>query len=138
MENCPVLSFLALFLELGVFLQERSKTISCQHASLMHNGNLGMLADFQGQRGKRHCVLIRDLPRNSCVPCLITHQHHMPEVPCRISKKYCHFCLHWDLKYDRGLHRICKCYFCCFLLVTTGQVFELECERLLDDAVVHL
>ena len=41
MDNCPVLSFLALSLELAIFLKDRGKTILFKHASLMHNGILG-------------------------------------------------------------------------------------------------
>lgn len=41
MDHCPVLSFLALFSELEIFLKDRGKTILFQHASLPHHGILG-------------------------------------------------------------------------------------------------
>ena len=47
MDNCPVLSFLALFLELEIFLKDRGKTVSFQHASLMHDGILGCRQIFK-------------------------------------------------------------------------------------------
>ena len=47
MDNCPVLSFLALFLELEVFLKDRGKTVSFQHASLVHDGILGCRQIFK-------------------------------------------------------------------------------------------
>ena len=34
--------------------------------------------------------------------------------------------------------KICKCYFYSLWFVSGGRVLELERERLLDDAVVHL
>ena len=34
--------------------------------------------------------------------------------------------------------KICKCYFYSFWFVSGGRVLELERERLLDDAAVHL
>lgn len=47
MGHCPVLSFLALFLKLKVFVKDRDKTISCQHVTLMHNGILGCRQIFK-------------------------------------------------------------------------------------------
>lgn len=47
MDDCSVLSFLALFLELKVFLKDRGKTISLQHASLMHDRILGCRQIFK-------------------------------------------------------------------------------------------
>ena len=34
--------------------------------------------------------------------------------------------------------KICKCYFYSFWFVSSGHVLELECELLLNNAVVHL
>ena len=67
MDNCPVLSFLALFLELEVFLKDRGKTVSFQHASLMQDGTLdtGRFSRsysketlYPGGGGKKHPIVI--------------------------------------------------------------------------------